>query len=139
MNWKVGLIVIFAVFIFLGFIVNGQPDDIQINMEYTNGILTATGILFGIWAVVLGTNPKPIINKRDTTKKSIFKNNVKELKDVKEPFFASLLFLVMDVICLALTAVNVFSPHVTLLIVTTSFIYTALFLAMTLNYYIFED
>lgn len=122
-----GVIAIYVFAFFSGFYLHGAPTDIQVNIEYTNGILAATGILFGIWAIVLGRKPTTIIRK------FLFKNSAKEL------FFYSLFFLVMDAVFLALTAVNAFSPVVTLFMVTVAFVYTALFLAHTLNYYIFED
>ena len=133
MNWVVGLIVIFAVGLFFGFYANGKPTDIQVNVEYTNGILTATGILFGIWTIVLGRKPTIIKDQRDATKKFQIENYV------KEEFFFSLFFLVMDVTFLAFTAVNAFSPLVTLLMVTSSFVYTALFLSLSLYYIVFKE
>jgi hypothetical protein len=41
----------------------GKPETIQIDPEYLNGILTASSILYGFLAVMLGRAPKEYLEK----------------------------------------------------------------------------
>lgn len=109
-----------------------RESDIQINPEYVNGILTASSILFGIWAFVLGTKPVEgkIYDKR--TKEFLYKTVV------RESFFFGFLFLVVDVLFLTLVSINVFSQSLTLLFTAITFFYNTLFLTITLHYYVFK-
>ena len=109
-----------------------SKSDIQINSEYINGILTASRILFGIWAVVLGIKP----TKTETCDKKTKEWQYKTI--VSETFFFGFLFLIVDVLFLTLSAVNVFSQEVTLFFTALTFFYNALCLTITLHYYVFK-
>jgi hypothetical protein len=122
----------FGGFFFLGWSVHGTNQDYPVNVSYINGILTACGILFGIWVLVLGNRPK----KGDVSnpiKLRLFRTTVKDF------FFFCLLSLVMDVLAIAFTAIDIFSPVITLFMVTMTFGFTALFLSLSVYTYIFWD
>lgn len=98
-------------------------EDLEFQAEYLTGILTASGIIFGLWVVVFEPEPK---EDKEWALKNI----------TKEPFFLSLLFLIIFVFLIALTAVEVFSPSLALLWGVIGFIVNATF--FTVNVYHFK-
>jgi len=89
-----------------------------VNPEYFSGILGASSILFGLWAIVLQQKPKEE-DKRLFDYYLVF-------------FFISLFHLIESVIGIALTAVNLFSPTFALYIGTSSFCFNALMLGFSI-------
>jgi len=102
-------------------------EDIDVEAEYFSGIITASGILFGLWAIVLERKPK------DKTKKRQYETFI------KETFLVSLLFLIMSVVVIALTAVNFYSSSYALFINTLSFCAVASFFTITIYFSKFKE
>jgi hypothetical protein len=103
-----------------------NPNTFRVEPAYLNGILTASGILYGLWAVVIGREPKTELKKWQ------YSNVVREL------FFDSFFFLVFSVVYVSLTAVNVFLSTWALLFCVSSFLVNALAIFITFYFYKFD-
>ena len=57
------ILIFFAFFLLTLYSLIGMPSGFEVDSEYINGILTASSILFGFWAVILGKEPKEKIEK----------------------------------------------------------------------------
>jgi len=86
-----------------------------VDPEYFSGILGGSSILFGLWVIAL-----------EYTEKKEFDI------DFANMFFICLIFLVESVLAIALTAVNLFSPSLALLIITGNFCLNATMLGLSL-------
>ena len=124
--------IIYALFFLWLFIVFGLYDspwaivnrktDLKVEPEYISGILSASGILFGIWALFIETKPKDRIAKWN-------------LENLIFPiFFTSLSFLILSVLLVFLAGLNLFSPSFALGFCTLSFVLDALLLYLPLRY-----
>jgi len=114
------------------FAVDTSQSDVTIDPEYINGILTASSILFGMWAVVLGMKPFESEVYDKGTRKFLHKTAV------RDTFFFCLFFLVADVLLIFLVSLGVFSQVITILFTALTFIFNVIFLTMTLYFYVFE-
>jgi len=103
-----------------------RETDFKVDPEYINGILTASGILFGIWAIIIERIPK------EEHKKRLYKISIKG-------FWLPFAFFVVFVLLLALTAVNFYSFHLTVIVGTISFLVNAFFLTLALYLYKFRE
>jgi len=101
--------------------------DSKVDVEYINGILTASGILFGIWAILIERKPK------ERTKKWLYETVI------SESFFFSFAFLITSVLLVCLTAVDIMSSLVTLFVSAFSFFINAFLIAFTLHFYKFRE
>jgi uncharacterized membrane protein YjgN (DUF898 family) len=119
-----------------------RSNDLNVDPEYLSGILSASGILFGIWAILIQKKPKEITRAISSTKEL----GEKEFKAMLEkvayekiifPYFLTALgFLIVSVIVVCLTGLNLFSSAWALFFCTFSFIVNAIFLTFTLRYLI---
>jgi len=101
--------------------------DIEVDAEYINGILTASGILFGIWAIVIERKPK------ESVQKWLFGTAIKDC------FLIAFIFLTLTVFFVALNALNLFSSLFTLVACSISFFINAFLIVLSLYYYHFRD
>jgi hypothetical protein len=101
-------------------------QTLVVQPEFTNGILSAYGILIGFWAAIIGLSPKE--------HKVLWKN----VDVIKTIFFISLGFLVLSVFIFAFQAIGIAPPILGLFSSTTGFYLTCLFLGITLNEIIFR-
>lgn len=104
-----------------------RESDFEVEAEYINGILTASGILFGLWFVVIERKPK------DGFKRWQYEHNI------SESFFFCFAFLIISVLLVALTAVNLYSSVFALLFCTISFIINTCIITLTLYFYKFKE
>jgi hypothetical protein len=77
----------------------------SVGIEYTNSLLTVVGILFGVWAIILGNNAK----NQNSMNKFIYVNIV------LPAFYFSLGLLILSVTFLTLTGFGLYSPAFLLL------------------------
>jgi hypothetical protein len=130
--WRNPIFFAFVIIIAFLFIVGfrdspvSNPDTFKVEPAYINGILTASGILFGIWATIIGKEPETEPQKR-------------EYPIIGEIFLVCLMLLVFSVVYVALTAVNLFSSRVALSLCMVSFIMNASSIAFTLYIYKFKN
>jgi len=103
----------------------GLPIGFEVNPEYINGILTASSILFGFWAVLIERQPK------ERTERFRY-------KILLENFFFSFTFLMLSVVMIYFAALNKLHSVFALSFCLVSFMSNAYFLAMTLYYYKFK-
>jgi hypothetical protein len=120
----------------------------DVDSGYTNGILTASSILFGIWGFILAAlKPKKtlkpehfndssdtFVSQKETEERDSW--NYKNLTSTI--FFSGFIALVINVIYLILVAFGVFSQGVALLYTGFAFFFNAFFLWLTLKYQVFE-
>ena len=95
------LICLCLLFLILGFYVSPiahLDSDLSGVAEYTNGILTISGILFGIWAVILSNKP----TKKGSTGQFIFKNIT------MTTFYYSLVLFILSVVFLTMSGLKVY-------------------------------
>jgi len=129
--WRNPLFFLFVIIIAFSFIFGlydspvYNPDTFKVEPAYINGILTASGILFGIWAIIIGKEPETEPQKR-------------QYLIIGEIFLNSLMLLVFSVVYVALTAMNSFSPKVAVFFCMGSFIMNACSIAFTLYQYKFK-
>ena len=98
-------IIIFLI-ITLGLV--GTPQDFEVNPEYINGILTASSILFGFWAVIFRRPSKDIV------KRHIYKAYGKLI-------LINIAILVISTLCIFYSAMDKLSSIDALFAVTLSF------------------
>jgi len=103
-----------------------EETDLDIDAEYLTGILTASGIIFGLWGIVF--EPEPDKDKQ-----------WEYVHIVKGAFFYSIFFLIISVISIMLTAANVYSSLGALLVNTFSFGMNTFFLGITINHFKFRE
>jgi hypothetical protein len=106
---RVFLAVLLGTTLFVGYVTRTDPE---VAPAYLNGILTASGILFGIWTIIIGKDPES------------------ELKKVLSPtvgqlFTFGLVLLVSSVVFVVLTALGTFSSAVALVFCAMSFVTNA--------------
>lgn len=123
--WMILLVIFTFIYGFLGS-PSLNPNSFKVEPAYLNGILTASGILYGLWAVVIGGKPETELKKWQY------------LNVVKEVFFFSFFFLVFSVIYVALTAANLFSSTWALYFCTASFLLNAFSIFLSLYFYKFS-
>jgi hypothetical protein len=82
--------------------------------EYTNGVLTILGILFGIWAIILSSKP---------TRPSMFS------------FYISLGLLILSVSFLTLTGLGLYASALSLVFISVSCAMVAFFLTLSIQSY----
>jgi hypothetical protein len=103
----------------LGFV--GISGILEVNVEYINGILTASGIIFGFWTIMLGKEPKNFVEKW------LYKNVI------LRAFWFVFGFFLFSIICVYFSALNKMPSSIALLFVTLSLLYNALFLILLLH------
>jgi len=111
----------------------GLQEEFRIDVEYINGILTASSILFGFWAILIERKPKEEPNQWQSRVKKW------QYKLAGTSFYASLFALMLSVLLMYLSALDVLSSVFTLMACVTSFYFNAYLLAMTLYYYKFKE
>lgn len=114
---------LFAVTIIIVFGVIGTPEILEVDVGYINGILTASSILFGFWATILGIQPKDMIEK-------FLRINVLKLM-----IFFNIVILAISVIFVYLSAMIKLPSKFALIMVTTSFLTNVMFLGTYLYFY----
>jgi hypothetical protein len=118
-------IIMLLVILFLGFY--GTSMNFEGDPEYIIGILIASSIVFGFWAVLIEKEPT------DTTKKFFYKHAI------SIGVYVSLAFLFASVITIFFNALNKLPYIVTLWFCTMSFMFNVFLLIMTLHYYKFKE
>jgi len=103
-----------------------RETDFEVDPEYINGILAASGIFFGIWAIIIERVPK------EEHKKRVYKISIKG-------FWYPFAFFVVFVLLIPLTAMNFYSFHLTVIVGTISFIANTIFLTLALYLYKFSE
>lgn len=98
----------------------------QVQPEYLIGILSASSILFGLWAVIIERKPEGIVQE------STYYESIPEL------FWFSLILLITSVILVSFTATELFSSSFTLFVCVFSFVWNAVFLSLALHFYMFR-
>jgi hypothetical protein len=101
----------------------GEPETIQIDPEYLNGILTASSILYGFLAVMLGREPKEYLEK--FRYRYYLRGNI----------YYSFEILAFSIIYLSLSAAKVIPSTLPLVLLTTSFLFNAFVLIIHLHYH----
>jgi len=104
-----------------------RGNDLHIDPEYLNGVLTASGVLFGFWAILMEKRlrkPEPPKDTIDVLKLEVFSRGM-------TCFFVALVFLIASIVYVCLTALNLFSSEITLIFEVVSFAINASFLALT--------
>ena len=91
-----------------------QPNANTVATEYTNGVLTILGILFGIWAITLSNKP---------TRPSMYS------------FYISFGLLILSVTLLTMTGLGLYSSEFSLLFSSVSCGLTAFFLTLSIQSY----
>jgi len=109
-----------------------KSTDIKVEGEYANGVLTASGILFGIWAIVIANKPKGT-SIQAFVEKDLFR------KITFESFNLCLGLLILSVWFLVLTAIGCFSSVLSLLFSALSFSFNAVFMAISIQHYAVMD
>ena len=97
----------------------GAIEGDFVEPEYFSGILAASSILFGLWIIVLTRTPKD--------------ENKEKFAFEVDSFFICLIFLMVSVIAITLTAVNLFSDYIALFLSTSSFCINVFMLGVILN------
>lgn len=105
----------------------GVPSDFKGEAEYVNGILAASSVIFGFWAIMIEREPE------EETKKSMYKGGLFLLS-----FIISLVFFVIAVITVYLGALNELPYKFTLWFCMSSLLFNTALLIMTLYYYKFK-
>lgn len=98
----------------------------QVQPEYLTGILSASSILFGLWAIIIERKPEGIFQESTY------------YKSIPDLFWVSLILLITSVMLVLFTAVELFSSSFTLVVCVLSFVLNAFFLSLALHYYIFR-
>jgi len=114
---------IVIILVILGLGLMGLPTNFEVDIEYLNGILTASSILFGFWAVILGRSPG------DIKEKYLYKYGISKI------FFFNIAFLAISVIAVFFSATNKLSSVIALFLVTLSYFSNLFFLVLHLYYY----
>jgi hypothetical protein len=96
-------------------------ESLTIQPEFTNGILSAYGIIIGFWAAIIGLS--------HSENKLLWKN----MDVVKSVFFISLGMLVFCVFLFSFQAIGVLPSYVGLFFSVFCFYLTCVFLGITLN------
>jgi len=133
MTWGLRLVLSVFFFCLVLFFISGlfdsplsifnRSEDMQIDPEYLNGVLAASSILFGFWAVVY--------QMRAPERNTDFFENGFHFK-MFGYINSALLLLVISVVFIVLTAFNMFSSAHTLIFEAFSFSVNVLLLASTL-------
>jgi len=133
MNTKVYPLLAFFMFYVFAYGVYCSPlceinaaEDFRIEAEYLVSCLGALALPFGLWAIALEGKPK------EGPKKWSYEN------PVKEAFFFSVLFSMLPVILVALTAVNLYSPSVALALGIATFCFDMFLVSVTLYFFKFK-
>jgi hypothetical protein len=113
-----------------------SPGLFKVEPPYLNGILTASGILFGIWAAVIGKGPETRNRARTGSETDTQKWRYSTL--VRDGFFIAFCYLVCSVTSVALTSIDLFWSAAAILLCTISFLTNSVLIALTLYYYIFK-
>lgn len=114
----------FAVIGVVGF--RDLPPDFEVEPEYISGMLTASAIIFGFWAILIQSKPKERVEKWR------FEHVLSKL------FFFSFLLLILSVVLSYLAALNKLSSVTALYFCLFSFLTNACFITMALYYHRFE-
>lgn len=136
MKWSTLILIVFLLLLIGGlygtqFSLVHRDAEINVDAQYTNGILTASSILFGIWAIVIERKPEGKTSEAERSRWQY--ENI-----IPNSFFICLSFLVFSVLLMALTALGAYSPMWALVVNTIGFMLNVVFLSMTLHYYKFK-
>ena len=96
-----------------------RENEFRVEAEYLSGLLTSLSILFGIWAIMIDKKPENVVYKW-------FFEHV-----AGKGFFISFGLLVISIIFVSLTALNLFSPTISVIFCTLNFCYNALIISIT--------
>ena len=111
----------------------GLSKDVEVDVGYMNGILTASSILFGFWAILIKRKPKERTNKWQ------FEAKKWQYQLVARSFYGSLILLMASVLLIYLSAIDMMSSVLTLIFCTMSLFFNAYLIAITLYYYEFKE
>jgi hypothetical protein len=103
-----------------------NSSNFQVQPEYLTGILSASSILFGLWAIIIERKPKGVVQE------SAYYESIPTL------FWFSLILLITSVVLVSCTAVEFLSSSFTLLVCVVSFVWNAAFLSLALHFYMFR-
>ncbi|TET26014.1 MAG: hypothetical protein E3J73_05240 [Candidatus Bathyarchaeum sp.] len=104
----------------------GLPEDFEVEPEYISGMLTASAIVFGFWAILIQTKPKERIEK--WRYEHVF----------SKVFFVSFGLLIFSLVAIYFAALNKLWSATALYVCLVSFLSNALFITMVLYYSRFE-
>ena len=100
----------------------GLPSDFRVEPEYLSGMLTASVILFGFWAVLIQKEPKEDIEKW----------RFKHL--IGKSFFMSFVLLMLSVVVIYYAALDKLPSPVALFLCMLSFLMNALLITIQLYF-----
>ena len=112
-------------FPFLIIYLNSIPLDLYIEPEYISGILTASGILFGLWAVAGGTD-ETLFNSGESP------TILKQFKFEKLLLIVNLMIFVLVIMLLFCSIIGIIPTLFTLCVLVSSFIINCMLLLFPL-------
>lgn len=116
----------FSIFLVISTLISGlyslsefdPQEEKDFDVEYLSGVLTASGIVFGLWGIVLQTEPK-------REEEPIYMLFI-------EIFLICLFWLLASVIMMMLSGLGWFSPSVALIFISLTFILNAIFFSLSI-------
>ena len=128
-------ITFFIVLMIIGLsgLIYGLKEGLKVSVVYMNGILTASSILFGFWAILIERKPKKGVKRWQ------FEVEKWQYQIMSKLFYASFTSLLASVLFMYLSALDVVSSVLTLIACTISFYFNAYLVAITLYYYKFKE
>jgi hypothetical protein len=137
-------------FFLLGFqylpFTNAPIINFQVNPEYTNGILTTSSILYGIWGFVFATKPsQKDIDEAEEDGEKVFSTKYRLKLSlynfqgiIRTVFRIGFFTLVINVVFIVLASCGLFSEGMALIVTAVTFLLNAFFLWLTLDNYVFR-
>jgi len=122
--------IVMAIFLVISTLIGGlystsefdPQEDKTFDAEYLSGVLTASGIVFGLWGIVLQNKPR-------REEEPIYMTSV-------EIFLVCFFWLLASIIMIMLSGLGLFSPRVALIFISLTFIVNASFFALSI--YVFK-
>ena len=125
---RIVMIVLVATFLGLTYITGSNwPPNFAVEAEYLTGMLTASAIIFGFWAILIQRKPE------DRTAKWLYE------EVLSTQFFLSLGFLVLSVIVIYLAALNKIYSVVALFFAMFSFLMSVVKVSLALYSFKFRE
>ncbi len=106
----------------------GRENGLGLDPEYLNGVLTASGVLFGFWAILM---EKRLRKPEPPDIAGIFE--FEAFSRAKSCFFVALGLLVASIIFVCLTALKFFAAQIALIFEVASFVISASLLTFIVN------
>jgi len=129
LDWRILLLLVYVVSFLaittVGFW--GLPPSFEVEPEYLTGMLTASAIIFGFWAILAQIKPEDIVEK------SIYQHYL------SKPLFFSLLLLTLSVVTVYFSALNKLSSVAALYVCMWSFLSNTVFITLALYYQRFPE